>query len=65
MVINADKKMLVSMVCGQSPSYELLEHPEIKKLGTFWGSYDRWDWNDDALKQLTEKQLLDIYNILN
>lgn len=61
MLVDLDKKGLISLVCGCEPSYEQMEHRMCKDNGTFSGSYGRWDWNWDAFQNNTEDEIYAFY----
>lgn len=61
MQVILDKQDLMSLVKGNHPSYELMNHFLIKDMGTYSDSYGRWDWNYNKLRDLNEEVLWDIY----
>lgn len=63
MKVELNKKSLVCLVVGSPVSYELIQPLQSKNLGTFSGSYDRWDWNRSALEKLTDEKLLELHNL--
>ena len=60
MNVDLNKEDLISLVMGTSPNYDLMQKPDIQKLGSYSGSYDRWSWNS-SLNELTESQLYKLY----
>ena len=62
MKVELDKKDLIALVSGTSPYYDAFEIPLVKQNGYFIGGHvDKWSWN--SLKELTEEQLWELYNI--
>lgn len=55
------KKDLMSLVNGQSPYYDLFDHPIVKTSGDFSASHGIWNWHSSALEKLSEQQLWDLY----
>lgn len=65
MKIEVDKIDLISMVMGMEPGYDLFEVPNIKKCGSYCGGFvEKWSWDRDELRDLTEKELYEMYLIL-
>jgi len=66
MLVELDKKSLISLVKGCYISYEAMDIPLIKQNGTLCGSYGRWDWNYSAVEQpdVTEEILYELYSQL-
>ncbi len=64
MNVDLDKEDLRRLVKGIVPHYSAMNDPRIKVLGTYTGGFvDKWFWNDDVLKKLTEKGLWKLYNL--
>lgn len=63
MVVDLDKEDLVNLVAGVEPYYSVFEHPLVKQCGGFRASYNEWDWSKFGLRELTEEQLLEVYNV--
>lgn len=61
MLVELNKKDLLFLVKGTSPSYNLFDDSVVKSCGTYSGSYDRWDWLDSSLNKLTESELWSLY----
>jgi hypothetical protein len=63
--LELDKKDLISLVKGKDPGYDLLNHPLVKSGGYFTGGFvDKWTWETDKLKQMSEKDLTTLYFML-
>lgn len=63
MIIDITQNMLVDLVNGVSPSYDVFEVPLVKENGSYNGSYDSWSWDKHNLKKLTAPQLWELYSI--
>lgn len=64
MVLDLDKKDLINLVKGSSPNYEVMEHPLVEKSGRYTGGFvEKWDWREYRLKEMTEEELVELYNI--
>lgn len=63
MLIKVTQIDLVRMVAGVQPGYA--HHNNLKAVGRYSGSYDRWDWDMSALKKLSEEELYDLYKIIS
>jgi len=63
MNVDLEKEDLINLVNGVSPSYDLFEITIVKKCGRYSGSYGTWDWIHSELKQLSEEELFELYNI--
>lgn len=64
MLVELDKSMLVSLIKGCSPSYEIMDHPMIKSKGQYWGGHsDKWEWNF-SFSEFTEEELWETYQLL-
>jgi len=61
MKVDLDKSDLITLVCGNSPSYELMETKIIEKCGNYNGSYGTWDWNTSELEKLEDIQLYELH----
>ena len=62
MLIEVDKKDLVSLVYGTAPYYDIFEVPLVKKCGEWIGGMaDKWDWSYSELQSLSEQELYDLY----
>lgn len=60
-----NKELLLDAIKGTTPSYAIMDHPLIKPMGDYRGSFnDRWDWNNSVLKTKTEQELLKIYSTI-
>ena len=63
MNINLDRKGLEALVRGLSPDYNVMDNELIKKAGSYHGGFvDKWSWNYN-LDELTDIELIEIYNI--
>ncbi len=57
-----DKRDLISLVKGITPSYEIMSHPLISAAGDMWGGQgEHWEWKD--LDKFDESQLWECYNL--
>ena len=55
---------LVRLVCGISPSRAFMPLLQQKGFGTYFGSYDRWEWaaaDYDVWASLTDEELWGLY----
>lgn len=59
--VELDKEDLICLVNGVDFSYII---PDLaRKYGTWTGGFvDKWDWEKEELRKLTEEQLLELYN---
>lgn len=65
MLIELDKKGLITLINGTSIGYELMDNPKVKWCGSYRGGfYDDWKWDVSKLTQLTEEQLYELYKIV-
>jgi len=55
-----DKEDLISLVKGNCPNFNLMDHFLIKHLGSY-NDNRGWTWNENELKELTEIVLYDVY----
>lgn len=62
MIIDLDKKALISMVCGVTPNFSLFNDPIVEKCGKYNDSYGTWTWDFKELNKLSEESLYDLYN---
>lgn len=63
MVVDLDRKDIVSLLKGVEPSYEIMENIP-KDLGSYTGGFvDRWNWSfwDDV--DYTDEELYAIYKM--
>lgn len=63
MIIDANKELLIDLVFGTSPNYDLFKNEKVKGFGEFNGSYGRWSWSKSELETLNEEQLFELYNL--
>lgn len=63
MTVKLEHEDFINLVMGTSPVYGIMNLGTIRSLGTYDGSYDRWTWNISALRELTEKELWNIYKL--
>lgn len=64
MLVEMNKGMLVALIKGCDPAYEIMEHPLIKSKGYYSGGHnDRWNWNY-SFDDCTEEQLWETYQLL-
>lgn len=64
-MVNLEKEDLVNLVIGIQPYYTDMEIPIIKRCGYWCGGFvDQWEWNKDALKNLSEDDLMWIYTAI-
>lgn len=60
--ITVDKDDLINLICGTTPSYELMNDEKIKKCGHYNGSYGNWNWYRSLLSvHNTEVELYELY----
>ncbi len=59
MLLDLDKKALISLVRGESPAYSLLENSIIKRCGEI--SCEGWVWDENELERLNEEALYNLY----
>ena len=66
MKLDLNKQQLIHLVLSTSPGYNVFEHPLVKECGYYCGGFaEKWNWHGDKLRELTEEQLWDLYNICN
>jgi hypothetical protein len=64
MMIDLNKRDIVSLVMGTSPSYSAMDHPLVKATGRYYGGFsDEWVWDQRKLTEMSESDLLKIYRI--
>jgi hypothetical protein len=63
MIIDITQNMLVDLVNGVSPCYDVFDVVLVKNNGDYNGSYDTWTWNKNKLKELSEAELWELYSI--
>lgn len=62
--LELDISDLIAMVRGITPSYNVMNHPHIKHLGTIVGGHgEQWIWHDHLLMQCSNYTLYGIYLI--
>ncbi len=62
MLVELDKKSLISLVKGSVPDYSVMDHALIRVNGYFVGGHvDKWEWN--SLIDVSEQDLYQIYII--
>ena len=60
-----DKADLINMIKGTDPGFELLDNELVKRCGYFTGGFvDKWTWESDKMKKLTEAELETLYLLL-
>lgn len=65
MIVKLDKDDLVCLLESKCVPYEEIEEYENKGLGHYVGGFhDKWVWNTERLKELSEQQLFSIYRSL-
>lgn len=65
MNIEIDRTDLMNMIKGTNPTYELMEHPMIKLLGSFTGGFsESWNWNYSFSSEFSNVDLLEVYTLL-
>lgn len=65
MTVELDKKDLISLVKGICPSYQIMDDPYIRQLGSYRGGMnDEWSWNSYKLEELTEETLFKLYQFI-
>ncbi len=64
MQVDLDKIDLVNLVASTAPYYSLFTNPLVTKFGKYFGGQeDRWSWDKHMLKELTEQELYDLYQL--
>lgn len=62
MIIDLDKKDLISLAKGSTPHYNIMEIPDIASQGSFTGGFvDKWSWNSNAFESYTKELTYAIY----
>jgi hypothetical protein len=62
MIVDLDKEDLANLVKGVVPNYSEYGNPLVDKSGKhIGGMYDRWEWNHNFERDLTEEELLELY----
>ena len=62
MLIELDRKDLISLVKGTSPYYSIFENPLVKQCGSYCGGMcDEWSWTSVYLEELSDKELFELY----
>lgn len=65
MNIDVNKKDLIHMICGTSPSYEYFDTLREWGVGHYVGGFnDKWVWDPDSLDRLSEYRLEYLYQLL-
>jgi len=60
MKVVLDKKALISLVCGESPDYSVMDNALVKLCGEY-NDNRGWHWDKHALKEYSEEQLYNLY----
>lgn len=64
MKVNLNKEDLISLVKGEVPYYDIFDNELVDKSGKYIGGFhDKWEWDDYALKKLSEEELYKLYLI--
>ena len=63
MLVDLKKEDLIKLVKGVSPYFTAMNEPYIKGMGNYDDYRSSWKWDETALKQLDENDLLIIYYI--
>ena len=66
MLLNLSKNDLISLVMGKYPSYKHFNHKLVSNGGYYIGGFkDEWHWEKYKLNKYTEKELIELYVLLN
>ena len=63
MLVDLEKEDLIKLVKGISPYFTAMNEYHIKGMGNYDDYRSSWEWDETALKQLDESDLLLIYYI--
>jgi len=63
MILDLDKKDLISLVKGISPYDSVWNNPLINENGDYSASYSNWDWNYGTFENCSEEKIYEIYMI--
>lgn len=58
-----DKTDLINLASSVGPYYTLFNHPLVSKLGEWQAGRDVLYWDKHMLKELTEQELYDLYQL--
>lgn len=62
MTAELSRRDLIRLVYGIYPPYEVFEHPLVKRTGQYIGGFvDKWLWDTQAIADLTENDLWNLY----
>ena len=65
LVIQLEKEDLVRLVMGSDPDFDDIGKFQKQGFGHHHGGFnDRWDWDEDALMELEEETLVDLYSMM-
>lgn len=63
--IDLKREGLLHIVRDSAPSYSAFEEPLVKRCGSYIGGFhDKWEWNINELKKLSNDELKELYNII-
>lgn len=64
MTINVGREDIVRMVLGTAPHYTVFDNDLVKRCGSYIGGFhDGWAWDLNSLDDLTNQELIDLYDI--
>jgi len=66
MKVELDRKDLIALFMGQSPTYELMNNPIIASLGSYTGGFvDSWSWyGKSSFKNIRDEDILATYYLM-
>lgn len=67
MLVDLQKEDLINLVRGSHVPYSAMSDSRVTKLGSYSGSYGRWDWNwprSSCWHIYSEQELYSIYMFL-
>jgi len=64
MLVDLDRESLIHLAKGVEPYYSVMDHPLVKANGSYTGGHlDRWDWSWRAFENLSDEEILEVYNL--
>lgn len=58
-----DHEDLKTLVCGATPSFDLIKHDFVKTKGKFSEDYDIWQWDMEVIEKCTDEELWELYRL--
>lgn len=61
MMMDLDRKDLISLAKGTTPNYDVMDKKGIKENGSYNASCGSWSWNYLAFNNLTDEEIIEVY----